>query len=168
MKMRPLPPITQSKKPVERPAEYSEFSRILNIHTLGVEPQILKFSATSDEREQLKERLDIVELHDFEVWCQVSHNFVKGRVSVEAMLHAQLTQSCVLTLQDVEETLREPIFLELVTKCGAVNSADRFFNDEPEEIELGLDGTIDMGEVFVQYLSLSMNPYPRVGQQSLD
>ena len=103
-------------------------------------------------------------LNFFEVKCQISHDFVNARVKIEAMMHAKLIQLCVLTLQEIEETVKEPVHLDLVSKCGALDGVKAVFYDGPEEIELETDGLIDMGEIFVQYLCLSINPYPRVGQ----
>ncbi len=105
-------------------------------------------------------------LSSFEIKCQVSHDFLNGRVRIDAILHAELIQSCVLTLTAVQEILCEPVSLELVAKCTIDKMSGRFFDDGPEEIEIAADGTVDMGEIFAQYLSLAMNPYPRVGQST--
>jgi len=36
--------------------------------------------------------------------------------------------------------------------------------DIPETMPLKGDGSIDIGEIFVQYLSLAIDPYPRAAQ----
>ncbi|UNM05939.1 MAG: hypothetical protein H6925_05485 [Holosporaceae bacterium] len=166
MKIRPLSSITETKNAFHKTDLNNEFSRVINVHTLGVEPQILKFSAMPNEKERLRDRLGILALNRFEIKCQVSHDFLHSRVHIDAMLCAELVQACVLTLAEVKETLSEPVSLKLVTKCAAEDTSGRFFDDGPEEIELNADGTIDMGEIFAQYLSLSMNPYPRAGQST--
>lgn len=164
MKIRPLSSIVETKNPFHKADLNNEFSRIINVHALGVEPHIIKFSATHNEKERLRERLELLALSSFEIKCQVFHDFMNSRVRIDAMLHAELTQACVLTLAEVKEIVCEPISLELITKRMEEDATNHFFDDGPEEIELSADGTVDMGEIFAQYLSLAMNPYPKVGQ----
>lgn len=163
MKPNPLSPAIQSKKIAQRCVPLNEFSRILNVHALGIEPQLLQFAASIHERFKIRDRLDLVSLEEFEVTCQISHNFVRGSISIEAVLNARVVQSCVITLLPVYETVRETVLIELLQYGSPEeDNMDSLYDDEPEKVILGPDGTIDLGEIFVQYLSLAVNPYPRL------
>ena len=35
--------------------------------------------------------------------------------------------------------------------------------DDDDDVEFSLNGTIDLGEIAAQYLSLNLEPYPRSG-----
>lgn len=165
MKINPLSPAIQSKKIAQRCGPLNEFSRILNVHALGIEPQLLQFAASSHERFKIRNRLELVSLDEFEVTCQISHNFVRGSILIEALLNARVVQNCVVTLSPVSETVRETVLVELVHYGSPdEHKMESLCDDEPETVILGPDGTIDLGEIFVQYLSLAINPYPRLSQ----
>ena len=154
-------PATKYKKNQQNFPIKNEFSRVMNIYNLGVEPKILNFTALDDELINLAQRFKIDKLKSFEVSCQMSHNFVRGSVLLEVLLSASITQSCAITLHPIDQHIRETVFIELF-RDGVLSDTTSIFDEGPEQIEVANDGSIDIGEVFVQYLSLEINPYPKI------
>jgi uncharacterized metal-binding protein YceD (DUF177 family) len=88
---------------------------------------------------------------------------VTGRVS------ATVEQTCVITLEPVENEVDEPIDVIFAPPSGdsfphdlavaGVDSDDRFeASDQPEVLS---DGTADLGAVAAEFLLLGIDPYPR-------
>lgn len=84
------------------------------------------------------------------------------RVSLEGRVKARLTRLCVVTLEPFEVVVDEPVKMrfsepEREDKRGEVDiAADAI--DPPDPI---VDGRIDLGQVTAEFLTLSLDPYPR-------
>ena len=90
-----------------------------------------------------------------------------GRFHVAGHVRARIGQTCVVTLEDIETVIDEPIDLpfapseqipqmaELVDEAG---ESDEETPDPPEPIE---NGIIDLGRVATDALYLAVDPYPR-------
>jgi len=82
---------------------------------------------------------------------------VAGRVS------ARVGQTCVVTLEPIENRLEEAVELRFAPVAGpsATDSAAKGAraDDEPPEPLVG--GTMDLGAVAAEFLLLGIDPYPR-------
>ena len=90
-----------------------------------------------------------------------------GRFHVEGRVRARIGQTCVVTLDPIENDIDEPIDLifappeqipalsELVDEAG---ESDAEIPDPPEPIEHGM---IDLGRLATDALFLGIDPYPR-------
>jgi uncharacterized metal-binding protein YceD (DUF177 family) len=90
-----------------------------------------------------------------------------GRFHVAGHVRARIGQTCVVTLEEIETDIDEPIDLtfapseqipqmaELVDEAG---ESDEETPDPPEPIE---NGIIDLGRVATDALYLAVDPYPR-------
>jgi uncharacterized metal-binding protein YceD (DUF177 family) len=94
------------------------------------------------------------------------------RVKLEGRIEARLHQTCVVTLEPFPVALDVPVKLDFAPPDDALIAARRgdsgdadidievMLNeaDPPEPI---IDGVIDLGAVTLEFLSLSLDPYPR-------
>jgi len=88
-----------------------------------------------------------------------------GRVHVKGRLRARVGQSCVVTLEPLENDIDEEIDLifalqEQIPEIAESTDTDGVFemDDPPEPIE---NGIIDLGGLATDVLYLAVDPYPR-------
>ena len=86
-----------------------------------------------------------------------------GEVRAEGRVCAVVGQTCVVTLEPVENAIEEPVNL-LFTPSAAITEStideqhDSLAEDPPEPI---IDGKIDLAKTAVEFLILGIDPYPR-------
>jgi uncharacterized metal-binding protein YceD (DUF177 family) len=90
-----------------------------------------------------------------------------GRVHVTGRVQARIGQTCVVTLDPIENEIDEEVDLvfappeQLARSGGAADDAadsDEEIADSPEPIE---NGIIDLGRLAMDVLYLAIDPYPR-------
>jgi uncharacterized metal-binding protein YceD (DUF177 family) len=73
-------------------------------------------------------------------------------------VHARVGQTCVVTLEPIENTVEEDVDLLFTPEGGAVAEARGEDEDAPEPL---VDGRIDLGALATEFLVLGTDPYPR-------
>ena len=90
-----------------------------------------------------------------------------GRFQVAGHVRARVGQTCVVTLEEIENDIDEPIDLifappeqipQMATLVDEAEESDEETPDPPEPIE---NGMIDLGRVATDALYLAVDPYPR-------
>ena len=90
-----------------------------------------------------------------------------GRFHVAGRVLARIGQTCVVTLEEIENDIDEPVDLvfvpseqmpEMAALIDEAEDSDEEVPDPPEPIENGL---IDLGRVATDALFLAVDPYPR-------
>lgn len=90
-----------------------------------------------------------------------------GRFHVAGRVRARIGQTCVVTLEEIENDIDEPVDLifappEQIPQMAALideaEESDEEVPDPPEPIE---NGMIDLGRVATDALYLAVDPYPR-------
>jgi uncharacterized metal-binding protein YceD (DUF177 family) len=90
-----------------------------------------------------------------------------GRFQVTGHVRARIGQTCVVTLEEMEADIDEPIDLifappeqipQMATLVDEAGESDEETPDPPEPIE---NGMIDLGRVATDALYLAVDPYPR-------
>ena len=90
-----------------------------------------------------------------------------GRYRVTGQVRARIGQTCVVTLEDMETDINEPIDLifappdqipEMAALVDEAEESDEETPDPPEPIE---NGIIDLGRLATDALYLAVDPYPR-------
>jgi hypothetical protein len=90
-----------------------------------------------------------------------------GRVHVTGEVHARIGQTCVVTLDPIENEINEVIdlmfapseqILSLSTLTEEAAASDEEIPDPPEPI---VNGMIDLGRVATDAMFLAIDPYPR-------
>jgi uncharacterized metal-binding protein YceD (DUF177 family) len=92
----------------------------------------------------------------------------RGTVIVRGELSAEITQTCVVTLEPFEATIEEAIDLRFAPaveapkpRGGAGAEAETSTVGDEDEPDPIVDGKIDLGAIASEFLTLSLDPYPR-------
>ena len=147
-------------------ASIGEFSRLVELERLGEGESVYEIVATEAERAALAKRFSLLGLD--ELSAQVSLHRVHGGVAVRVRgeIHAQVRQTCVVTLAPVPARLHENFALLLAAG-----------EESPRDVVVGLDdaseeplppGPLDIGEMVAQHLALALPQYPRAPDAAVD
>lgn len=127
----------------------------------------LEASADAPTRAAVATLAGVDALTRFDVVLDIAR---RGRYGLRVVgeLVAVVRQACVVTLEPIENKIREPMELVFVPPATAVPerpvSAEEEAvltpegEDPPEHL---VDGTADLGRVATEYLVLAIDPYPR-------
>jgi uncharacterized metal-binding protein YceD (DUF177 family) len=133
-----------------------EFERRLSVADLDAgETQEVRIEASPAECGALARRLKIESVESLHGDLTV-HRDLTGDVLLSGRLTSDVVQACVVTLEPVPERVAFDVFQRFTVRADAPEVEGE---DPPEPIE---DGQIEIGDVVVQNLALSLNPYPRV------
>lgn len=89
------------------------------------------------------------------------------RVQVTGRVTARVVQTCVVTLEPVENDIDEHIDITFAPPSQIPAKAKVVTKDEGEDAEIPdppepiLNGTIDLGQLAAEFLLLGIDPYPR-------
>lgn len=136
-----------------------ELSRPVSVDRL---PAALTVEATAGERLALAERLHIPAVSA--LWCRFTLRRRGDVVVAEGELRAAVVQSCVVSLEPVEQTVLDRFELRFVPAGAETDGEDP---EAPDELPYEA-GAIDLGEAAAEQLALSLDPYPRHPDATLD
>lgn len=141
-----------------------EFSRRVALAWLGRDPFRQQIAASPEEREKLARRFGLVALDRLIATVELSRRDGDS-VLLEAAFEADFVQECVVSLEPVRGTLKQPFAL-LYGPAAAeseVALAGEGIDFEPLQGE-----TIDIGEAVAQELSLALPEFPRDPQAAIE
>jgi uncharacterized metal-binding protein YceD (DUF177 family) len=112
-------------------------------------------------RAELAERAGVLAVPSLIARLKVLPQSKSGAV-VEGSLKATVTQTCIVTLEPFDNYIEETISLafepdEVIAARGPMTE-EIVGEDPPEPI---VDGAIDLATVVAEFLTLSVDPYPR-------
>jgi uncharacterized metal-binding protein YceD (DUF177 family) len=139
-----------------------EFSRRIPVGRIGSGGIEQTIEASSQECRALAERLQLPAVASFS--CRfVLSPARQGRVVAEAELRAEITQTCVVSLEPFEATVSERFTLHFVPEGREPESGEDLDIDPdlPDELAYA-DDAIDIGEAATEQLALALDPYPRM------
>jgi uncharacterized metal-binding protein YceD (DUF177 family) len=90
-----------------------------------------------------------------------------GRFHVAGQVRARIGQTCVVTLEEIENDIDEPIDLifappeQIPQMADLVDEAEETDQETPDPPEPIVDGVIDLGRLATDALFLAIDPYPR-------
>jgi uncharacterized metal-binding protein YceD (DUF177 family) len=90
-----------------------------------------------------------------------------GRFHVAGQVRARIGQTCVVTLEEIESEIDEPIDLifappdQIPQMATLVDEAEEREEDTPDPPEPIENGIIDLGRLATDALYLAVDPYPR-------
>ncbi|ANW01841.1 YceD family protein [Bradyrhizobium icense] len=90
-----------------------------------------------------------------------------GRFHVAGHLRARIGQNCVVTLEEIENDIDEPIDLifappeQIPQMAALVDDAEESGEETPDPPEPIENGMIDLGRLATDALYLAVDPYPR-------
>jgi len=91
----------------------------------------------------------------------------RGMVQVRGEVHAEATQTCIVSLEPFDVTLDEPVGVRFAVpggegaRGGATTEAVAFSMDDEEPPDPIVDGQIDLGALAAEFMLLGLDPYPR-------
>ena len=151
-----------------------EWSHTLLSEDVDQKPIVIDLSAPEECFKLLSKRLNLHSIIKLDAKIKLARNSVTKVIHIDGKMDAVVFQRCVITTEPVEERVKddfeawfsEPNNAVSFTKAKRERMKPQEQEDqpmieeydEPEEIE---NGKIDLGELVTQYLSLSLNPYPR-------
>lgn len=141
-----------------------EFSRRLRLDRLAGGDVEMSLAANAEERAALAARFGLDGLAQLSGTLRVRRPAGGPIIRVEGELAARVTQTCVVTLEPVENEVAER-FVQLFTVSHAPEDGEVFVDPESEDMPEPLTGdSLDLGEVLAEQLALALDPYPRAPQ----
>lgn len=143
-----------------------ELSRRIAVRSLGA-PRLggagteIDVEATPAECVRLARRLNLPSLDAFTCRFRLQPADAAGLVVAEGLLSAQLSQTCVVTLEDFPARVAEQFAVRFVPAERAPEGADLELDLEADDDILYMGGSIDLGEAATEQLALALDPYPR-------
>jgi uncharacterized metal-binding protein YceD (DUF177 family) len=128
-------------------------------------------AATAAERNQIARLLDLVALDRLDFSYSLDRGG-PGRVHLTGRLQADVTQTCVVTLDPVEARLDVPVEVDF-WPAAQVEEFERRA-EEPGHHSLVdwpaavVDGKIDLGPIIYETLATALDPYPKRAGASFD
>jgi hypothetical protein len=122
------------------------------------------------------ERRTLAELNDLPAIGRLTARFAlsragRGIIRVRGDVHAEVTQTCVVSLEPFEVVLEEPVDVRFAPAVGERSSrrgpriasaeAGVFAVGDEDEPDAIVDGRIDLGALAAEFMILGLDPYPR-------
>ena len=142
-----------------------EFSRLVPLTRLGLEPFRQEIAANETERAALARRFDLIALDRLDAVVELARRGA-DMFLLRASFSAQFVQSCVITLDPVSGAVSEQFTL-LYAPPEMEAEAGRTVEDEVA-FEPVVGNAIDVGEAVAQQFSLALPPFPRRPDAALD
>ncbi len=140
-----------------------EFSRPLNVDSIGATATHLELRADAGERANLARRFDLLRLDSLAATVHLERSEA-GNVLLSGQLKAEVVQTCVVTLEPVRATI-DARFTRVFARSPRADeeiSDEIFLDPEADEPPEHLEGDIvDVGEVVAETLGLEIDPFPR-------
>jgi uncharacterized metal-binding protein YceD (DUF177 family) len=136
-----------------------EFPVPFLVERLGRSPVTERIAASAIQRAALARRMGLVALDRLEATLTLRRLPGGDIIHVDGTLQADIVQTCVVRLTPFSTSVTESFdddFSENAQLSEEISLA--MDEDLPEPIA---NGVIDIGELVAQYLSLSLDPYPR-------
>ena len=143
------------------------FSYAVKVGHVSANPVRIKMEASEQERAALAKSWDILSVQSFKAELQVTR-WKKDGIKVKGNVKAEITQECIVTLEDVPSSIDEN-FEQIYVPEGS-KLARLVLNDEGEIIvsaegddlpEQFTGDTIDAGALVAEIAALAIDPYPR-------
>jgi uncharacterized metal-binding protein YceD (DUF177 family) len=138
------------------PQTTPEFSRPIHADRIGPEGRTERIEASEAERAALARRFDIPGIGRLAAEVALRPE-PGGAVRATGRLSAEVTQSCVVTLEPIEQRVEEAVDLRFVPEGMESDGDDP---ESPDEVPMA-GGVLDLGEALAEQLSLALDPYPR-------
>jgi uncharacterized metal-binding protein YceD (DUF177 family) len=151
------------------PRTEAEFSRPIRPSELGVQGLTLELEAGAADRGELAERYGLVELCTLQATVRVIRVRGGKLLKLAGRLHAELVQSCVVTLEPVRNRIDEEFEILYRPAGGAPENAGKApYEDSDEDAEPLEADSLDVAEAVAAELALAIDPFPRKPGASLN
>lgn len=137
------------------------FSYPLIVDELSVGEKKYELKASAEDLEFLKEVLKVQSVKAFRAEFFVQHNKKGHRLSVQGRVWATLELQSVISLENFDEDYENEFSIVYDTKAKLKDLKELEIDFEEEEIDIILDGQIDLVNVAIEQLALVMEDNPR-------
>ena len=143
--------------------EQETFSRPVKVDNLPRDGLDHAIEATPAERAAIARQNGLVDVAKLTATFNLQR---RGReVSVQGSVHAEVTQTCVVSLEPFAVTLDEPVDVRFAApkpeKPGGKRETETVVMDGADAPDPIVDGKIDLGALAVEFMALGLDPYPR-------
>lgn len=142
--------------------------RPIRVESITLRPVAVELVAEQSDLSAIAVYLGVASVEALKASYSLSRN--GERVKLEGMIKAGLHQNCVVTLDPFPVELKVPIKLDFAPE-EEIAAMARPSEDDEIDIEVLLneeeppepivDGMIELGAVTLEFLALSLDPYPR-------
>jgi uncharacterized metal-binding protein YceD (DUF177 family) len=140
------------------------FRRLIAVAKVGESGLVQKVAAGANDFSRIASYLDLARIDALSAEMTLTRWRAKG-IRVSGKLKAVVTQTCVVTLDPLPARIEaefERRFLPAETPAkGHADQRDVIVDPEGEDPPEPLDRDIDLGELLIEELALSLDPYPR-------
>lgn len=158
-------PVVSAETPLPPTCEFSRRQVIEPWPDPGIDVLV---TADSTERQALARRFDLLDVSSMRGHGRLERLGERGELIFEGWLESDVVQSCVISLEPVPASIRQPIRRRYRPAIGDEMARARVqptavtdLDDEDDEVEALTGRDIDLGEVFAEELGLALDPYPR-------
>ncbi len=143
-----------------------EFSRPIDVTTVGKNGRQFNFKATEIEKSALALRFNVLDITLLNAKADITPA-KKGQYKLEASYIVKLDQACSISLETVAGDVSGKLTIILQhlprqpNKQSQKKDVEIDFDFEENDIEYINSNLVDVGELITQYISLEINPYPR-------
>jgi len=152
----------------------SEWFYPFHVESLSSSGKTLHMKAEDKFLKPIAERLQVLKVKSLEVECKLSTQNGGHILNIQGRFKAEIVQECVVTLKPIESIIEDDFeawyadhekavsFNRAKHQIESLECGDEIqILEEKEDPEALIDGQVDLGEVAIQFLSLTINPYPR-------
>lgn len=117
----------------------------------------VRLSAGAEDRRAIADRLQLPAVEDCTATIRIRPEGGRDRTTIEGRLSARLVRRCVVTDDPFTEAVEQTV------ECLVVKEEPDARDDGADEpdCEVVPDGVVDLAELTIQYLAVSMAAYPR-------
>jgi len=150
------------------PQDTLPLSRPIRVESITLRPVAVEIVPESGDFAAIATFLGVTSVEALKASYSLSRN--GDRLKLEGMIKVSLHQNCVVTLDSFPVELNVPVKLDFAPEAEIAAMASPSEDDEidievllneeepPEPI---VDGVLDLGVVTLEFLALSLDPYPR-------
>jgi uncharacterized metal-binding protein YceD (DUF177 family) len=153
---------------MKRPGD-TEFNRRISIDQLHGYKHPFSIEANAEERKALAQRFGLLSLDRLQAKGLVMLDADRALVRVDGHLSAELTQTCVVSLERVIQRVDAPFQRTYSTHMkdeweeSRDNGREINLTTEDDEVpEPLVGGIVDLGEAVSEHLALEIDPFPRI------
>lgn len=140
------------------------FSHMVLVKDVPPAGKHINISASEDERAALAAFLGLPAIAKLAASFRL-RPWGRSGLAVEGDLAAEVTQTCVVSLDDLPVSVREEISEKFIEQDPRAKEPEDSVGGEHEadldSPELIVNGRVDLGALAAEYLALSLDPYPR-------
>lgn len=142
-----------------------EFSRPVRIGEIGKGGLAFPVEANGEEKNALATLLGVVRVGSLTAEVEVS-GWRKGGAHLKADYRINLTRTCVVTLEDFDETIEDRVDVYYAHPSDKIlvpgDDGELILDPDSDDVPEILEGAgFDAGDAIAQHIALNLDPYPR-------